>query len=64
MVKDYPLADLQDVTIDPALPSEDRLLSFVQQIKNPYCFRCGKFTIHAEFSGEVSLEDRVKQILL
>ena len=64
MVKDYPLADLQDVIIDPVLPSEDRLLSFVQQIKNPYCFRCGKFTVHAEFSGEASLEDRVKQILL
>lgn len=60
-----PLADIRDVTVDPDLPREERIAEFLRQIKNPYCFRCGKFTIRASYAQDgVSLEDCLKQIIM
>ncbi len=60
-----PLADIRDVSVDRNLPKEERIAEFLRQIKNPYCFRCGKFTVRAQFADNgVSLEDCLKQILL
>ena len=36
------LVDIRDVKIDRSLPLEERVRSFVEQIKNPYCVRCGE----------------------
>ena len=59
-----PLADIRDVSVDQTLPKEERIAEFLRQIKNPYCFRCGKFTVRAQFAANgVSLEDCLKQIL-
>ena len=35
------LVDIETVHIDPDLPPAERLLNYLEQIKNPYCFRCG-----------------------
>ena len=60
-----PLADIRDVTVDRNLPKEERIAEFLRQIKNPYCFKCGKFTVRAQFADNgVTLEDCLKQILL
>lgn len=60
-----PLADIQDVSVDPNLPKEERIAEFLRQIKNPYCFKCGKFTIRARFNlNGPSLKDCLKQILI
>ena len=60
-----PLADIRDVSVDQSLPKEERIAEFLRQIKNPYCFRCGKFTVRARFAENgVSLEDCLKQILI
>lgn len=60
-----PLADIRDVSVDPKLPKEERIAEFLRQIKNPYCFKCGKFTVRAQFADNgVSLEDCLKQILI
>ena len=60
-----PLADIRDVSVDQSLPKEERIAEFLRQIKNPYCFRCGKFTVRAQFAANgVSLEDRLKQVLI
>ena len=60
-----PLADIRDVSVDPDLSKEERIAEFLRQIKNPYCFRCGKFTVRAQFANNgVTLEDCLKQILL
>ena len=65
ILEDTALVDIQDVSVDPSLPREKRIAEFVRQIKNPYCFKCGKFTVRAQFaSNGVSLEDCLKQILL
>ena len=59
-----PLADIRDVSVDQSLLKEERIAEFLRQIKNPCCFRCGKFTVRAQFSDNgVSLEDCLKQIL-
>ena len=59
------LTDIRDIRINPALSKEERLEDFIRQIKDPYCFKCGKFTVRAQFSANgVSLEDCLKQILL
>ena len=60
-----PLADIRDVSVDQTLPKEERIAEFLRQIKNPYCFRCGKFTVRAQFADNgVSLEDCLKQTLI
>ena len=60
-----PLADIREVSVDPKLPKEERIAEFLRQIKNPYCFQCGKFTVRAQFTDNgVSLEDCLKQILI
>ncbi len=59
------LVDIRDVSVDPNLPREERIAEFVRQIKNPYLFRCGDFTIHAKYDPNgPSLEDCLKQALL
>ena len=60
-----PLADIRDVSVDQSLPKEERIAEFLRQIKNPYCFRCGKFTVRVQFANNgVTLEDCLKQILI
>ena len=60
-----PLADIRDVSVDQTLPKEERIAEFLRQIKNPYCFKCGKFTVRARFAENgVSLEDCLKQVLI
>ena len=60
-----PLADIRDVSVDQTLPKEERIAEFLRQIKNPYCFRCGKLTVRTQFADNgVSLEDCLKQILI
>ena len=60
-----PLADIRDVSVDQTLSKEERIVEFLRQIKNPYCFRCGKFTVRAKYANNgVSLEDCLKQILI
>lgn len=59
------LADIRDVSVDQALSKEERIAEFLRQIKNPYCFKCGKFTVRARFADNgVSLEDCLKQLLI
>lgn len=59
------LVDIKDVSVDKNLTKEERIAEYIRQIKNPYCFKCGKFTVRAQFSESgVSLEDCLKQILI
>ena len=58
------LVDIRDVTVDRELSREDRIAEFVRQIKNPYRFKCGRFTVHASFApGGATLEECIKGIL-
>lgn len=58
-VKSNELVDINDVVINPALDKDKRVQSFVQQIKNPLCYRCGNYVVKISFSDneERTIED-------
>ena len=54
------LVDIRDVKVNAALPQRERALDFLRQIKNPYCYKHGKYVVKVRFSDtEVSLEERI-----
>lgn len=58
------LVDLSTVQIDTALPAEEKIVSFLRQIKNPYCFRVGPTTVHVAFENtDKTLTDRFTDML-
>ncbi len=44
------LVDIRDVEIDQSLPQEERIRSYVQQIRNPYVFKCGEVIVKTVFA--------------
>ncbi len=46
------LVDLNSVEIDESKPIEERILSFVQQIRNPYCFRVGDIAVKVVYKEQ------------
>ena len=57
------LIDIRDVQIDTALPQEERIRSFVKQIKNPYRFKVGDVVVNVSYSGEATLNDRFAEMM-
>lgn len=58
------LVDIREVSVEKELPKEQRIESFVRQIRNPYRFRCGDFVVNASFSSSgLTLEECLKGIL-
>ena len=58
------LVDIRDVRVNKALPREQRISEFVRQIKNPYLFKCGQFTVHVGFTAHgISLEECIAGLL-
>ena len=44
------LVDIRNVEIDRNLPSDERIRSFIEQIKNPYCFKVGDTVVKVSFA--------------
>ena len=44
------LVDLRNVKIDPSLPVEEKMKSFIKQIKNPYRYRVGDIVVNIRFT--------------
>ena len=44
------LADLRDVQIDTALPVRERMVSYLQQVGNPYLFKAEGLIVRVVFS--------------
>lgn len=58
------LVDIREVQIDGKLPREKKLEDFLRQIRNPYCYRCGKLVVKVSFSDtDATLEDRLEHYL-
>ena len=54
------LRDIRDVTVNDDLPKRERILDFIRQIGNPYCYRHGKYVVKVSFTDtDVTLEDRL-----
>lgn len=58
------LVDIRDVKVDKSLPKNERIAQFVRQIKDPYHFKCGKFTITAKYTNNgPTIEDCLQRIM-
>ena len=54
------LRDIRDVKVNTDLPKRERILDFIRQIGNPYCYRHGKYVVKVSFTDtDVTLEDRM-----
>ena len=54
------LRDIRDVEVHAELPKAERVLDFIRQIGNPYCYRHGKYVVKVSFTDtDVTLEDRM-----
>ena len=54
------LRDIREVKVNTDLPKRERILDFIRQIDNPYCYRHGKYVVKVSFTDtDVTLEDRM-----
>lgn len=54
------LRDIRDVEINASLPKGERILDFIRQIGNPYCYRHGDYVVKISFMDtDVTLEERM-----
>ena len=59
------LPDVSGMTFNNALSREDRVLRFLQAVKNPYCFCVGGVGVKIEFAESgPSLQDTLTDFLL
>ncbi len=59
------LVDIQNIKIDTQLPSDIRMLQYLEQIKNPYCFLCGDTPVRISFQEEgKELDDLLKHYFI
>ena len=58
------LIDIRDVKLDSSLGQAERIQSFLQQIKNPYCFKVGDVIVNVAYTeGGATLNDCFADIL-
>jgi len=58
------LVDLNTVAIDQKLPVEERIRSYVEQIKNPYHFKVGKVEVRVSYANtNDTLDDCFERML-
>lgn len=54
------LRDIRDVKVNVELPKRERMLDFIKQIGNPYCYRHGKYVVKVSYTDtDVTLQDRL-----
>ncbi len=51
------LVDIEDVHIKAELPKEERIIDYISQIKNPYCYLYHGMVVKVSFTGKRRLED-------
>lgn len=45
-----PLVDIRDVKLDSGMEQPERIRSFLQQVKNPYCFKVGNVVVNVAYT--------------
>ena len=54
------LRDIREVHVDTNLPQRERMLDFLRQVGNPYCYKHGKYVVKVSFSDtDTTLEDHL-----
>ena len=50
--------------VDCSLSTEERVRSYVEQIKNPYCFRVGDVKVRVSYADKAqSLDDSFREMI-
>ena len=58
------LIDISEIDIDHTLPDEQRMIDFLHQIKNPYCYKNGKWIVQVGFIKTGStLEEKMRYVM-
>ena len=58
------LVDIRSVKIDPAQPVEERMKSYVEQIKNPYLFKGGSTVVRVSYADtQATINDNFVNLL-
>lgn len=58
------LRDIRDVKIDASLPTEQKMVEYLKQIKNPYCYKHGKYIVKITYTENGgSLNERLESYL-
>lgn len=57
------LVDVKDVEIRTDLDTRERMLDYIRQIKNPYCYLSNGMVVKISFAGKKSLQDCLKDSL-
>ena len=59
------LVDIRDVIVDPKLPWLQRMESYLEQIKNPYCYLYDGIVVQVRFTnGGPHLKNSLKNYLI
>ena len=59
------LVSVEEVSIDPSMPVVQRMVAYINQVKNPYCFLCGKTSVKVCFSqGDAELSKKIRNYFL
>lgn len=58
------LVDIRSVKIDSAQPVEERMRSYVEQIKNPYMFKVGDTVVRVSYANtQATINDNFINLL-
>ena len=57
------LVEIEDGKISGDLSKEDRVLDYIRQIKNPYCYLYHGIIVKVSFAGKRRMEDCLKDCL-
>lgn len=58
------LVDIRSVKIDPAQPVEERMKSYIEQIKNPYLFKVGSTVVRVSYADtQATINDNFVNLL-
>lgn len=58
------LVDIREVEIDSSLSAEEKIRSYIEQIKNPYRFKVGSVVVRVSYAGkEETLNDQFSHML-
>ena len=59
------LVDIKNIEIDTSKPKIEKLIDFIEKIKNPYLFKVGDIIVKIKFSNNnQSFQERMENIIL
>lgn len=58
------LVDLKEIQLDESKSVHERMLDFLEKVRNPYLFRVGDMIVKVNFFGKESLQSKIEELIL